>query len=451
MREFAFVNGTGSTIPAGAALRPTGVNAAGFTTVAQANADSSMYVIFNAPVDVANGAYGVAFGWDSGVVPVAVDPADEPYTSADTFGTKSGDWRLRKGFKGFRLPTASVQGVANAVPDPAGTGGTALDTRNSDNTDQITATTRIVASLTDGAEFDAVGTVNTLKPRAASATQKGMVTTATQTIGGRKNVYEGTDSSNGSVWARGLPNETDAIYPAGDLYRPFRADYDAGLGAGYVCGFEVRCYPTAPAVCDDLDSTLPATVLWIGGGASVTGITFGAYETSFTGDTPYQPVVIAGALVDNTSSPYTSFAVHRNIGGGAFGLKVGADAVVSGLTFAGGLYISGSLSAAVGDVTGLGTGVATFLATPSSDNLRAALTDETGTGSLVFADAPTLTDPDVGTQAPGDNSTKAASTAYVDGAVSTAVAGTTVSASYNSGTKDLTVTVNGVSTVVNLT
>lgn len=37
-----------------------------------------------------------------------------------------------------------------------------------------------------------------------------------------------------------------------------------------------------------------------------------------------------------------------------------------------------------------GTGVGTFLATPSSANLRSALTDKTGTGVAVFADAPTL-------------------------------------------------------------
>jgi hypothetical protein len=41
-------------------------------------------------------------------------------------------------------------------------------------------------------------------------------------------------------------------------------------------------------------------------------------------------------------------------------------------------------------VSGLGTGVATFLATPSSANLAAAVTDETGTGSLVFATLPQL-------------------------------------------------------------
>jgi len=48
-------------------------------------------------------------------------------------------------------------------------------------------------------------------------------------------------------------------------------------------------------------------------------------------------------------------------------------------------------------VSGLGTGVATFLATPSSANLRTAVTDETGTGSLVFATSPTLVTPVLGT------------------------------------------------------
>lgn len=42
-------------------------------------------------------------------------------------------------------------------------------------------------------------------------------------------------------------------------------------------------------------------------------------------------------------------------------------------------------------VSGLGTGVATALATPSSANVAAALTDETGTGAAVFGTTPTFT------------------------------------------------------------
>jgi hypothetical protein len=47
-------------------------------------------------------------------------------------------------------------------------------------------------------------------------------------------------------------------------------------------------------------------------------------------------------------------------------------------------------------ISGLGTNVATFLATPSSANLISAITDETGTGALVFANTPTLVTPNIG-------------------------------------------------------
>jgi hypothetical protein len=43
-----------------------------------------------------------------------------------------------------------------------------------------------------------------------------------------------------------------------------------------------------------------------------------------------------------------------------------------------------------------GANVQAFLAVPSSANLRAAMTDETGTGSLVFANTPTLVTPNIG-------------------------------------------------------
>ena len=47
-------------------------------------------------------------------------------------------------------------------------------------------------------------------------------------------------------------------------------------------------------------------------------------------------------------------------------------------------------------ITSFGAGIADFLGTPSSANLAAAVTDETGTGVLVFATSPTLTTPNIG-------------------------------------------------------
>jgi hypothetical protein len=52
-------------------------------------------------------------------------------------------------------------------------------------------------------------------------------------------------------------------------------------------------------------------------------------------------------------------------------------------------------------ITSFGTGVATFLGTPSSANLAAAVTDETGTGALVFATSPTFVTPVLGTPTSG--------------------------------------------------
>ena len=48
------------------------------------------------------------------------------------------------------------------------------------------------------------------------------------------------------------------------------------------------------------------------------------------------------------------------------------------------------------DVTGLGTGVATFLTTPSSANLAAALTDESGSSTVAFTNSPTFVTPTLG-------------------------------------------------------
>jgi hypothetical protein len=69
--------------------------------------------------------------------------------------------------------------------------------------------------------------------------------------------------------------------------------------------------------------------------------------------------------------------------------------------------VTGTLPVANGGtgITSFGTGVATFLGTPSSANLAAAVTDETGTGSLVFATSPTFVTPVLGTPTSGTLST----------------------------------------------
>ena len=103
------------------------------------------------------------------------------------------------------------------------------------------------------------------------------------------------------------------------------------------------------------------------------------------------------------SSANLAAAVTGETGSGALVFATSPTLVTPAL----GTPASGTLTNCTGlpvstGVSGLGANVAAFLATPSSANLAAAVTDETGSGALVLATSPTLVTPVLGTPTSGD-------------------------------------------------
>jgi hypothetical protein len=109
-------------------------------------------------------------------------------------------------------------------------------------------------------------------------------------------------------------------------------------------------------------------------------------------------LTVTGTTTLTTVLPVTSGGTGASTDTGArtalSAAKLGANSDITSLT---GLTTPLSVAQGGTGVTAYGTGVSTFLSTPSSANLASAVTDETGSGALVFATSPTLVTPALGT------------------------------------------------------
>ena len=165
-----------------------------------------------------------------------------------------------------------------------------------------------------------------------------------------------------------------------------------------------------PAISGSIFSQVSGDITITTAGVATIGANSVALGTDTTGD--YVATIDAGAGLTGGATSGESVAHTLAVGAGNY-ITVNANDVavntttltpaISGSIFSqvsgditittAGVATIGANAVAIGtDVSGLGAGVAAFLATPNSANLATALTDETGTaGSVVFSAGPTLT------------------------------------------------------------
>jgi hypothetical protein len=124
-----------------------------------------------------------------------------------------------------------------------------------------------------------------------------------------------------------------------------------------------------------------------------TGITVSGNEVSISTGAITSSLILDGTIVDGDINASAAIAQSKISG---LTSDLAAKAPLADPTFTGTatiptLTLTNPLSAANGGtgVSSLGTGVATFLGTPSSANLAAMITDEIGTGNIVLSEIST--------------------------------------------------------------
>jgi hypothetical protein len=344
---------------------------------------------------------------------------------------------------GLTGPLTGVASTATALASARNIGGVSFDgtgninlpgvnTAGNQATSGLAATATLAATTTalasarniGGVSFDGTGNIDlpgvnaagnqATSGLAATATLAAASTAATVTVNdatAENNLIPFVADAATSTGNHGLEMDTDFHY------NPNTGVLTVGSITGGVTGSATQI--TVTAVTDN-DTVYPVFATGTSGAnapevASAltynpsTGLlTSTGFSGPLTGNVTGNASGTSGSTTGNAATA-TALASARNIGGVSFDGTGNID--LPGVNASGNQNTSGtaaglSATLVVGSggtgITSLGSGVATFMGTPSSANLRGALTDETGTGGAVFATSPTLVTPALGTPASGN-------------------------------------------------
>ncbi|MGD9613852.1 MAG: beta strand repeat-containing protein [Alphaproteobacteria bacterium] len=140
------------------------------------------------------------------------------------------------------------------------------------------------------------------------------------------------------------------------------------------------------------------TACGAGGGGSPAG-SAGDLQTNAGGGSfgAITPAAGVAAWLAAASSANLANALTDETGSGSVVFATSPTLVAPNLGTPTALTLTNATGLPISGIASLGTGVGTWLGAPTSSNFSAATTDETGSGALVFATSPTLITPNLGT------------------------------------------------------
>lgn len=196
-------------------------------------------------------------------------------------------------------------------------------------------------------------------------TSSGTIAADTVILATRQRVQKAVDSLNTVIATKGSGTVTSVAAGYGTTFTTITASGSVVVDTNKASGICTNLW--RQKAVDSLNTLIAAK-----GAGTVTNVIAGT-NISITGTSTIQPTVnITGTIA---------------VANGGTGTTGTTSVNATPITYGSNNTITVPISTGV---TGLGTGVATWAATPSSANLASALTDETGSGVAVFNDKPTF-------------------------------------------------------------